>query len=260
LLYEHADWLLQRAIGHYIDLDKSQAQMLRVQIEALHRWHRTQELPLYADAFDTTAQRVARGLTSEDVVWMFRFVDERWQAVAVHIAGDFAPVVMTLRFEQRAHIAEVFDHDNVRYARKDIDPGPQKTLEARTAWLTRQMEYWTGELNAEQRTRIRVVNVATPELPAARLDERRRRQAAFLRLVGSKEDESVIQAAFGSLLETPRAGADESYAVSVRRYQQELGRMLLDLDRSLSARQRITVVDRLHGFARELRTLAAEHP
>jgi hypothetical protein len=260
LLYEHADWLLQRAIGHYIDLDKSQAQMLRAQIETLHRWHRTQELPLYADAFDSAAQRVARGLTSEDVVWMFRFVDERWQVTAARIASDFTPVVMTLRPDQRVHIAEVFDHDNVRYARKDIDPGRQKTVEARTTWLARQMEYWTGELSAEQRGRIRVVNAATSELPEARLDERRRRQWAFLRLVGSKEGESVIEATLGSLLKVPRTGADESYAGSVRRYEQELSRMILDLDRSLSARQRITAVDRLHGFARELRTVAAEHP
>ena len=260
LLYEHADWLLQRAIGHYIDLDKSQAQMLRVQIETLHRWHRTQELPLYADAFDNVAQRVSRGLTSEDVVWMFRFADERWQVAAARIASDFTPVVRALRLDQRAHIAEVFDHDNARYARKDIDPGRDKTVEARTAGLSRLIEYWTGELSAAQRNRIRLVNAATTELPEARLDERRRRQWAFLRLVGSKEDESVIQATLASLLKMPRAGADESYTGIVRRYEQELSRMILDIDRSLSARQRITAVDRLHVFARELRTLAAEHP
>lgn len=240
LLYDHADWLLQQAIGHYVDLDKSQAQVLRGQIEKLHRWHRTHELPLYADVLDDAAQRVARGLTSEDVVWMFGVVDERREIVAGRIAADFSPVVLSLRLDQRSHIAEVFERDNARYARRDIDPGREKTIALRTAWLSRQVEYWIGELTSAQSGRIRAVNAATADLPEVRLNEHRRRQRTFLQLVGSKEDESAIHATLASLLQMPRAGADEFYLRMITQYKQELSRMILDIDRGLSARQRST--------------------
>jgi len=258
VLYDHADWLLQRAIGHYIDLDSRQTQMVRAQTERLLRWHRREELPLYADVLDDAAERVARRLTSDDVVWIYSVVAERWQITAGRIADDFAPVVVTLRLDQRSHLAEAFEHDNARYARKAIDAGREKTIEARTAWLERQIEYWTGDLTAGQRGRVWAVNAATVELPEARLNERRRRQWAFVQLVGMKENESVIQATLASLLRMPRAGADERYARTITRYEQELSGMIVDLDRSLSARQRTTAVDRLHRFARELRALAAE--
>jgi hypothetical protein len=258
LVYDHADWLLQQGIAHYVDLDKSQAQVLRTQIERLHRWHRTHELPLYADVLDDAARRVARGLTSEDVVWMFGVVDERREIAAGRIADYFSPVVMTLRLDQRSQIAAVFERDNARYARRDIDPGREKTIASRTAWLTRLTEYWTGELTAAQRGRIRAVNAATAGLPEARLDERRRRQRAFLQLVGSKEGESEIHAMLAALLQMPHAGADESYLGVLLQYRQELGRMILDIDRSLSERQRNTAVVRLHRLAHELRGLAAE--
>ena len=258
LVYDHADWLLQQGIAHYVDLDKSQAQVLRTQIERLHRWHRTHELPLYADVLDDAAGRVARGLTSEDVVWMFGVVNEHRESAAGRIADYFSPVVMTLRLDQRSQIAEVFEHDNARYARRDIDPGREKTIALRTAWLIRLTEYWTGELTAARRARIRAVNAATPEFPEARLDERRRRQRDFLQLVGSKEGESVIHATLASLLQMPPAGADESYLRIVTQYKQELSGMILDIDRSLSERQRTTAVVRLHRFTRELRGLAAE--
>jgi hypothetical protein len=258
LLYDHSDWLLQHAVGHYVDLDKTQAQALRASIERLHRWHRTHELPLYADVLDDAAQRVARGLTSEDVVWMFGIVDVRRDVAAGRIADDFSPVVLMLRPDQRSHIAEVFEHDNARYARRDIDAGRQKSIELRTAWLTRQTEYWTGELTAAQRGRIRAVNVGTAGLPEVRLGEYRRRQRVFLQLVGSKETESAIRATLASLLQMPRAGADESYLRSITQYKQELSGMILDIDRSLSESQRTTAVVRLHRFARGLRDLAAE--
>lgn len=258
LLYDHSDWLLQQAIWHYVDLDKNQAQLLRAQIEKLHRWHRTHELPVYADVLDDAAQRVGRGLTPEDVVWMFGVIDERREVVAARIADDFTPVVLTFTLDQRSHIAEVFERDNARYARREIDPGREKTIASRTAWLTRQTEYWTGELTAAQRGRIRAVNAATAELPEARLNEHRRRQRAFLQLIGSKQGESVIRATLASLLQMPRAGADESYLRLIMQYRDELGRMILDIDRSLSEHQRTTAAARLHRFARELRGLAAE--
>jgi hypothetical protein len=258
LLYDHSDWLLQHSVGHYVDLDKSQTQVLRARIERLHRWHRTHELPLYADVLDDAAQRVARGLTSEDVVWLFSIVDERRDVAAGRIADDFSPLILMLRPDQRSQIAEIFEHDDARYARRDIDPGRQKTIELRTAWLTRQTEYWTGELTAAQRGRIRAVNAATAGLPEARLNEYRRRQGAFLQLVGSKEGESAVRATLALLLQMPRAGADESYLRSITQYKQELSRMILDIDRSLSESQRTTAVVRLHRFARGLRDLAAE--
>jgi hypothetical protein len=258
LLYDHSDWLLQQAIGHYVDLDKSQVQLLHAQIEKLHRWHRTHELPIYADALDDAAQRVSRGLTPADVVWMFGVVDERREAVAAGIADDFTPVVLTLTLNQRSHIAEVFERDNARYVHREIDPGREKAIVARTAWLTRQAEYWTGELTATQRGRIRAVNAATADLTEARLNEHRRRQRAFLQLIGSREGESAIRATLTSLLQMPRAGADEPYLRAIMQYRQELSWMILDIDRSLSEHQRTTAVARLHHFARELRGLAAE--
>jgi Family of unknown function (DUF6279) len=257
-LYDHADRLLRRTIEHYVDLDKNQSRVLSTQIDTLYRWHRAHELPVYADALDDAAQRVARGLTSEDVTWMFSVVEDRRDIVARRIAADFSPFVLTLRLDQRSYIAEVFEHDNARYARRDINPGPEKTIEVRTAWIARLTQYWTGELTAAQLGRIRAVNAATAELPEVRLDERRRQQSAFLQLVGTKEGESVIRSTLASLLRMPPAEADESYKRIVTQYRQELSRMILDIDRSLSTRQRTTAVDRLHRFAHALRGLAAE--
>jgi hypothetical protein len=258
VVYEHADWLAQRMIGRYVDLSQSQAQILRTQLERLHRWHRTQELPLYASMLDDAAERVARRLTAEDAAWMLRFVNERRQALGSRMADELAPVLLTLTPDQRSQIAENLARDNARYAHREIDPGREKTVETRTDWLARQMEHWTGELTAAQRSRVRVVSAATAELPEARLSEHRRRQRAFLQLIGAKPDEPALHAVLASLVAAPRAEADESYRHVVMRYEEELVRMLLDVDRGLSPRQRVTAVARLHRFAQELRELATD--
>jgi hypothetical protein len=67
ITYEHADWLLQRMSARYVDLDDSQKKALRTRLSGLHAWHRTQELPLYADLLDQTADRINRHLSPADI-------------------------------------------------------------------------------------------------------------------------------------------------------------------------------------------------
>ena len=50
--YNHANWWLQRSVDRYVALDSAQAAAVRIRIDRLHAWHRTHELPVYADLLD----------------------------------------------------------------------------------------------------------------------------------------------------------------------------------------------------------------
>lgn len=260
VVYAHADWLAQKTIARYADLDESQRALLQTQLRRLHHWHRARELPLYADLVDELARRVSRHLTAEDTAWIIRVIDERRQAIALRAADDLAPVLVTLTAEQRSQIAAQLARDNARFERSQLDPGPQRTVRSRSDWLVGQMEHWIGPLTSSQRIRIAMVSAATVDFPAARLAERRRRQQVFLQLIGSTRDEALLRPALASLLALPRKGADESYGLAVTRYEEELKRMIVDIDASLSADQRDTASARLHRFAGALRERSADPP
>lgn len=258
LAYDHADWLVPRSIARYVDLSPAQKDELNAHFERLHGWHRANELPLYADVLDQASQRVGRGLTRDDVVWMLGTVTPRRQAGAAHIAAELAPMLVRLTPEQQAEIADNLAKDQAKFVKTQLGPDPDEVQRERTDWLTKQVERWTGSLTSQQRARVAAVALATPEFPAARAAERRRRQIAFLELIGRARDESSLRSGLERLLSSPRTGADTDYQRAVAHYEDQLTDMILDLDHSLSARQRATAVDRLQRYAAQFRELAVQ--
>jgi hypothetical protein len=224
----------------------------------LHAWHRTQELPLYADLLDESANRISRHLGPADMTWMVRSIQERRRAGAVVVARELAPLLLTLTPAQEAQIAEAMARDNARFAKTQLGPDPAARSKERTEWLSAQVERWTGKLTRDQRERVRRLASSTADLPEARLAERQRWQAMLLQLIRQLHDEPALRSALADLLAAPRTGANEAYKHAVAHFEAELDQMILDLDRSLTPSQRATAVERLHHFAAHLRELAAK--
>jgi hypothetical protein len=240
----------------YVELDPRQSRAVKTTFGRLHAWHRNRELPVYAELMDNAAQRMGRGLRRDDVVWLMRTTNERWQATSTQLAHEMAPVLTTLTPEQLREMEEKLARDNAKFAKKHVN-NVQKANRERTEWLTEQVTRWIGELTPSQQDRIAAVTVATQDYPAARLAERRRRQGNFLHLVRDTHDPSSLSGALSDMLVAPRDGAAEAYKHSVAQYEEQVIQMVMDLDRSLTTEQRATAVDRLHRYAQAFRALSA---
>jgi hypothetical protein len=254
--YEHCDWLLQRMASHYVDFDAEQSQMVRTGFGKLHAWHRAQELPVYAELMETAATRMEHGLRREDVVWMVRAVNERWQVMSQRLAGEATPVLVSLTPAQLVQMERKLADDNAKFAKTQASADVRKADRLRADWLSDQIARWTGELTPAQKERVELAVKQSEDFPPLRLAERRRRQAHFLQLVRNTRDPHALGAALNDMLIAPREGADETYRRSVARYEEQLISMLLDVDRSLSAQQRATAASRMRRYAQNFRTLA----
>jgi hypothetical protein len=254
--YEHADWLLQRMAAHYVDFDAGQAQAVRTGFGNLHAWHRSQELPVYAELMDAAAARMERGLRRDDVVWIVRAINDRWQVVGQRLAGEMTPVLVTLTPGQVQQMERKLADDNAKFAKTQVSADVRKADKHRADWLVDQFARWTGELTPAQRQRIELAVKQTEDFPALRLAERRRRQSHFLELVRDKRDPRALGSALNDMLSTPREGADEAYRRSVARYEEQMTQMVLDLDRTLSPEQRATAASRMRRYAQSFRALA----
>jgi uncharacterized protein DUF6279 len=254
--YEHADWLLQRMAAHYVDLDTGQAQAARSGFGNLHAWHRSQELPLYADLMDAAAARMERGLRREDVVWVVHAINERWQVTSQRLTGEMIPVLVTLTPVQVGQMERKLADDNAKFAKTQVSTDIRKADKHRADWLEDQIVRWVGELTPAQKARVELAVRQTEDFPALRLAERRRRQAHFLHLVRDTHDPRALGSALNDMLSTPREGADEAYRHAVARYEDQMIQMVLDLDRTLTPQQRATAASRMRRYAESFRALA----
>lgn len=258
IAYDHADWLAAHKVARYVDLDKPQTVALRAALDHLHAWHRSHELPVYAALLDQAAERMRRPLERGDIAWMMQEIDERRRVGAIQAVDELGPVFLTLTREQKTQLADSLARDNAHFIKTHLVADGNKQVHERTDWLAAHVERWIGDLTPAQRARVNAVAVATPDYPAARAAERRRRQLRFVQLMEQQHDEQTLRMPLIALLATPRLSAGVAYRSAAERYEAELTQMVLDLDRMLSPQQRTTAISRLHRYATQARTLAAK--
>lgn len=258
LSYNHADWLISRTAARYVDLTDQQAQAFKTQLTQFHAWHRSRELPRYAEVFDEAALRLSTGLSRRDVEWAMQSVRMSGRILGEHAGEDLAPVVRTLSDRQLDEIQRQFAEDNRKFVKTQMG-GERVQLTARRAdWLCGQLEDWVGELSAEQRARAGTFAAASADVPRLRLEERKRRQEAFLTIVHRYRGTLRLESELAAFLRDPDAARAEVNRQAMLRWERQFIDMLVDLDRSLTAQQRNTAVRRLRAYAADFRQLASK--
>lgn len=255
--YDHADWLAARMADRYVDLTDDQSRVFKTGLADLHAWHRTRELPVYAQTFDEAAQRLARGMSRDDVQWAVESVRSRVHLLGQHAARQVGDALASLDETQLREVEARFAEDNRKFVREQLAGDPSKLAARRADWLCDRLEYWTGDLTLAQRGRVRALVDAFPAMPRMRLEERQRRQQNLLALVHEARGRADFEARLERFLADPDAGRGEASRRAMMDWERAFVDMLVDLDRSLSVAQRTHAVQRMHAYAQDFRQLAA---
>ena len=258
LSYDHADWLLARMAGQYVDLDKDQSRLLKAQIGDFHAWHRSQELPRYAALFDDAASRLERGLQPGDVDWVMVAVRERGAVLGRQAGDDFAPVLARLNERQLRQLQGRFEEDNRKFIKTQLAGDGADQVRRRSNWLCDQFEDFLGSLTPAQRARITTLVQGFPDLPRVRLEERKRRQATLVNLLQEHRGTAQLEPALARFLADPDAQRSEANRQAMQRWEQAFAATLVELDHTLSPAQRRNAVARFRAYAADFHELSRE--
>jgi hypothetical protein len=256
LSYDNADWVLARMAGSYVDMDRDQGRALKARLGQFHAWHRREELPRYAAMLDEAASRLDRGLARDDVVWAVGAVRARYQVLGREAADGLAPLLLTLNERQLEGLEARLAADNRKYYATTLPKDPEDAVGVRTDWICARLEDWTGETTAAQRERVVKLVRAFPDVPALRLADRKRRQAQLLVVLRGRAPDAQMQLV--ALLADPDAGRSERYRETLVAWEASFIDAMVDLDRSLTPRQRATAVERMRRYAQEFRSMSGE--
>ena len=256
LSYEKADWLLAQWAGRYVDLSKSQDRVLRAGLADLHDWHRGEELPEYARLFDDAAARMQSGMSRAEIEAVVAAVRSRAQILGVRASRSFAPVMTSLSDAQLAEMEQRFAADNRKFEKRQLAGDAEDRLHQRSTWLQSQLEDWFGTLDRAQRAHVERLVAAFPDMPALRLAERKRRQAALLQVAREGRGGGATQARLTALLGDLERGRPTAVQEAMKGWEIAFIDMLANLEGSLSPAQRTHAVNKLRAYAADFRELA----
>ena len=257
-VYNQLDWLIPWYLEDYVDLERDQETLFEERLQSYLAWHRTDQLPRYSAFLHQVADRAEKGLTHEDIAEIEDQTEQFAQALMDRMLNDLIDLLETASDEQIEQLFQRLEKDNKEYRREYIDVSADKQKKQRYKEVVKYAERWTGRLSDEQVKQIGewVVQfeLMGPEIEAARLAW----QDEFRRVLALRSDRKRYETAFKKLISNPDFGRSDELKRKLA-YNSELAvKLYLQLDRTLTQRQREHMVKKLRNYADDFQLLSAQ--
>ncbi len=257
-VYNQLDWLIPWYLDDYVTLDPLQEVKFDAQLESYLRWHRTQQLPEYADFLQWVAEASEDGFDRNEVDQ----IQLRSQAFADILFRRLGPsMVELLQQLTDAQIEEMyvnFAAENDEFREKYIEQKVVKQRFKRGKDIRKFIERWTGQLDDEQQLLIREwsqnYQLMGAEFIQSRLDWQARLKAALQK----RQNTVAFETAVLELFAQRRMGRSDEYWERFEFNQQLIKQLYLDIDKTLSPSQRQRSIAKLNAYAQDFRELAAQ--
>ena len=256
--YDNADTALRYMASSYLDLDPVQAEEMRLRIVQLHEWHRAKELPAYAALMRSASERAARGITAEDVAWGLASVRARYRRFAAKAAEDAAPVLATLAPDQIAALERKFAENNRKFEKEFLASDDERRRRAQAHRMLDRFRDFAGDLTPDQEARIERFAFSHESHVALRFEDRRRWQQEVVAALRAHRPATDLGHGLAETFDQPERRRSEAFILADKAWDEDLGRLIVELDGTLSAKQRARVVGRLSDYAKDFAGLAGE--
>jgi hypothetical protein len=260
--YNNADTVIAYSLDSYLDLDDEQERLARERIGALHRWHRSTQLPGYVQLLNDAQKKVAGPVTAADVLEFNAGVRRALAAIGEQAAPDLARLALTLKPAQIDRLAERLARDTSKARRELVRFAGPESLESRVERYVEQAEDWFGRLSPSQKETIRASLASRPEAQEAWMQERERRQRELVAVMARIRAEQPplstatawLREYFAQLAE-PR---DAERRAQLATFREESAELVARLVNSATPAQRAALAKKLRGYAVDLDSLAVK--
>jgi len=255
--YRYADWIILWQVDHYFDLTSDQRHDLAQRLTPLLTRHRHEAIPQYESFLVQFRQRFERGLTSQDLNWVYTSYDQLRADLFEQVVADGGVFLASVDPRQVRTFEEALQKDYDKAVRLVQAPAPErlkKRAQATIDWL----EDWLGSLSKDQEAQIREWSLALPDTQQVWLAYRQQLQQELLVLLHQPRTPERVTGELRAMLVSLDQHAPQDYQDAVRQMRVAVRTMALAIDQQLTLDQRHHVVTKLQRLIDQLHDLQAE--
>ncbi|WP_461422525.1 DUF6279 family lipoprotein [Ketobacter sp.] len=257
-VYNQLDWIIPWYLDDYMELDGRQEDAFRSDLDRYLAWHRTEQLPLYAQFLNQVADEAETGLSVDDIARV-QLQSEQFAATLVErMKPDLIELFATATDEQVDQLFEKFNKENAKYRKEYVDVPEQKQRQQWQKEVIRYAERWTGDLNKDQLALIRKWSEQFALMGEGVGESRLAWQAEFRRILQLRTDRAAYEKAFVALLDNPQFGRSPELQQKMDANSDLLINLYLNIDKSLTTKQRTKAVAKLRDYADDFVVLAKQ--
>ena len=256
LVYDFLDWGLYWELKDYVKFTRDQRLLVKDEISQLIDWHRSEELPQYADQLEKLSKELKSGITVEQLEESYNNLRDSWQRIVIKTLPAAVDIISNLNDEQVNDFFEMLIEKEGDDAKK-IEKGTNaRTLKKREAYVSKKIVDVIGKLNEDQKSLIAQWALSmkpTKELSLAQAIQWRTRMQTVL---AERHNKQQMEDNLMVLFANPDQLRSASYRRVIEKNKRLIMQLLFDLNQTLTNQQRSKLVKKLKSYINDFRDLS----
>ena len=256
LAYDFLDWGLYWELRDYVKFNRDQRFRVKDEISQLIDWHRSEELPQYADQLEKLSKELKSGITVGQLEEFSNNLRDSWQRIVIKTLPAAVDIISNLNDEQVNDFFEMLIEKEGDDAKK-IEKGTNaRTLKKREAYVSKKIVDVIGKLNEDQKSLIAQWALSmkpTQELSLAQAIQWRTRMQTVL---AERHNEQQMEDNLMVLFANPEQLRSASYRRVIEKNKRLIMQLLFDLNRTLTNQQRSKLIKKLQSYINDFRDLS----
>ena len=256
LAYDFLDWGLYWELKDYVKFTRDQRLLVKDEISQLIDWHRSEELPQYADQLEKLSKELKSGITVGQLEEFSNNLRDSWQRIVIKTLPAAVDIISNLNDEQVNDFLKMLIEKEGDDAKK-IEKGTHvRTVKKREAYVSKKIVDVIGKLNEDQKSLIAQWALSmkpTQELSLAQAIQWRTRMQTVL---AERHNEQQMEDNLMVLFANPEQLRSASYRRVIEKNKRLIMQLLFDLNRTLTNQQRSKLIKKLQSYINDFRDLS----
>jgi hypothetical protein len=248
-------WWLDSAVS----FNDAQTSASKDALEKLHQWHQREELAVYADWFQRTAQASQGKVDAAQVCGQVAEVQAAFDRLMRQTVAQTAPVAVQLGPRQINHLARHFEKSNETWEKEWLSGSDAERLARRLDKTQERYSDFYGALSPAQKGLLRQQAQDSAWTPEWGRQERQRRQQDLLgtlqRVSQNQASVPQAQAALWGVWQRWLSPPEATGQALAKQLTQQNCQNLAQLHNSASPEQLQRATRRLRAYARDLQDM-----
>jgi len=257
-IYERADRLTDRWLNGYLELDPAQQEVLANGLDELHQWHRSEQLPRYAEWLHGVGLRLGEQepFTEEELRAYGEELADFWRALSVAALPLLFDIAAGLEDEQVSSFISALREEQTTESEAEAARPREWHQQRRARSMSRFLRRWTGSLNNEQRDAILAWSETLEPSRAAYHQNRLGWIDELESALARRDDFTFLAASAETLIISPSSRWSPEYEALVKRNTDRTMQFMIEFIGRLEPQQRQRVRDRMARMADEFEQLS----
>jgi hypothetical protein len=246
----------------HLDLNSEKDKQLRADLQALHQWHRQQQLPVYADVLQKMAALAPNEITGPQICALVDEFKDTLTPLSQQMSPGIARLALKLTPAQIQRLEQQYDKDNKDYRKEwKLDASADAQLQVQTDKGIENAERLYDRLDKKQKALVKqMAKESQFDLPKSWGERLRRQQDTVRTLEGIVKSQpgfaSAQQDSLALLNRSLLHSPDEAYRDYAEMRKTINCEATAQLHNTTTATQREFAVKTLKTYEADLRALA----